>query len=118
MSARLMACVVYGDERVLDFYRALGVEFVQEKHETGPVHHAAAVAGEAVFEVYPPTTVGAVDRVQLIFEVDDLDEVALRLAGQGVRFVNWTQGAARARTHDPLGRPVLLVQKSQRGNVS
>lgn len=39
-------------ERVKDFLTDMGLEFVQEKHGTGPVHYACE-RGDFVLEVYP-----------------------------------------------------------------
>src|SRR3954452_17372949 len=39
-------------ETALSFYRALGFEFVEEQHGTGPRHHSSK-AGSTVLEIYP-----------------------------------------------------------------
>src|SRR4051812_3172835 len=39
-------------ETALCFYRALGFEFVEEQHGTGPRHHSSN-SGPTVLEIYP-----------------------------------------------------------------
>ncbi|MFC0038693.1 VOC family protein [Actinomadura rayongensis] len=44
-TARAAECVA--------FYAALGLDFVPERHGTGPPHHAAVLPDGLVFEIYP-----------------------------------------------------------------
>src|SRR5690349_5415963 len=39
-------------EQTLAFYRALGLEFAQEQHGSGPIHYSAQIGG-TVIEIYP-----------------------------------------------------------------
>lgn len=39
-------------EKALAFFTELGLKFVQEKHGSGPVHHACEQNG-VLFEIYP-----------------------------------------------------------------
>lgn len=39
-------------EASLSFYRAIGVAFVEEQHDSGPVHYSCEL-GELVLELYP-----------------------------------------------------------------
>nr|WP_236568124.1 MULTISPECIES: glyoxalase/bleomycin resistance/dioxygenase family protein [unclassified Nocardiopsis] len=53
-----------------DFYAALGLEFVPERHGRGPEHHAAELPGGVVFEIYPSAADRATGRVRLGLAVE------------------------------------------------
>jgi hypothetical protein len=38
-------------EKLLEFFTAMGLTFVEEKHGTGPLHHASEINGK-VLEIY------------------------------------------------------------------
>jgi len=52
VSLKLLVLKTPQVERLRAFYQALGIELAEERHGSGPVHHAGNV-GEAVLEVYP-----------------------------------------------------------------
>lgn len=97
--------------RVEEFYSALGLSFVEEKHGDGP-HHLSARAGGLVMELYPlPADAGPADATtRLGFAVPDLDAV---LAGLGAAVVSGprsTEWGRRAVVRDPDGRRVEVAQ--------
>ena len=53
------------------FYEALGLSFVVEKHGAGPDHLTASV-GDAVFEIYPRGNRPASEGVRLGFRTPDV----------------------------------------------
>jgi lactoylglutathione lyase len=99
------------------FYRALGLEFVQEQHGTGPVHYACESEG-LVIEIYPGKAGNAIDRKQagavtLGFQVSDLGNTLETLKTLNVMIVNeaqTTNWGLRAVVQDPDGRAVDLTQ--------
>lgn len=52
------------------FYTELGLRFVLERHGRGPEHHAAELAGGAVFEIYPAAPGRRTGAAQFGFAVD------------------------------------------------
>ncbi|WP_336794232.1 VOC family protein [Gordonia malaquae] len=96
--------VVYAEdiERSRGFFEAIGLEFQEERHESGPEHYAATLAGGAVLELYPRGR-RTVSRVRLGFTVDDVDETMRGLAARG-----YTAGGAEAVGRD-YGRGVVVV---------
>ncbi len=69
-----------------DFYAALGLDFVEERHGGGPVHYSSTMPGGTVLELYP-RGVKPASRTRLGFVVDDLDGAVdtIRTAGWSVR---------------------------------
>jgi catechol 2,3-dioxygenase-like lactoylglutathione lyase family enzyme len=71
----------------LAFYRALGLEFVEEQHGTGPVHYSCQLNG-TVIELFPGKPGTAPDRrdagaTMIGFQVSDLDHVLENLNAVG-----------------------------------
>ena len=100
-------------DRLFPFYRALGIEFTEERHGSGPPHFATIV-GNVVFELYPT----AADRIpdnttRLGFNVTNLHDVMATLQSLGThvlapaKVTDWGYGAI---VHDPDGRVVELYQ--------
>ncbi|MBV9850371.1 MAG: VOC family protein [Armatimonadetes bacterium] len=64
-------------DRMLAFYHALGLEFVQERHGNGPIHYSCDLGG-TIIEIYPGKSGVAPDRrsggaTMLGFQVVSLD---------------------------------------------
>lgn len=58
-----------------EFYSALGLEFVSEKHGEGPLHHAARL-GDTLLEIYPRTPgKGNAEVATIGLQVSSLDEL-------------------------------------------
>jgi lactoylglutathione lyase len=100
-------------EKLLVFYRSLGIEFVEEQHRKGPIHYAGKL-GETVFELYPATGDDSVDaEVRLGFSVPNLIETMTDLRSIGTSVVGEpkaTDWGTRAVVRDPDGRVVELYQ--------
>jgi predicted enzyme related to lactoylglutathione lyase len=94
-------------DRVRTFYEALGIAFTEERHGSGPRHHAGRVGG-VVIEVYPLPEGATVDTsTRLGFSVGDLAEVVQGLQGAGTLMVKEPTQTARgwqAVVKDPDGR--------------
>lgn len=96
-------------DRLKEFYSALGVSFVEERHGDGPLHLAARV-GEVVIELYPLQNGEADSTTRLGFAVPDLDAVLERLGAAVVSGPAMTAWGRRAVVKDPDGRKVEVVQ--------
>jgi predicted enzyme related to lactoylglutathione lyase len=107
---RLLVLKTYSLDNLKDFYAALGITFVEEKHGEGPTHYAGFV-GDLVLELYPlPASAGPADAsTRLGFEVPDLDAAVRSLEASGavvVRGPGETEWGRRAVVRDPDGRMV------------
>jgi lactoylglutathione lyase len=100
-------------ENVLVFYRALGIDFVEERHAKGPLHFAGKL-GEIVFELYPLIGGDQVEAtVRVGFGVPKLNETIAALRSIGASVINEpkvTAWGTRAVVRDPDGRMVELYQ--------
>lgn len=68
---RVAYIVIYTDalEECRVFYAGLGIRFRKERHEDGPVHHAAVLEDGAVIELYPAAGKPSTGRLRLGFTV-------------------------------------------------
>jgi catechol 2,3-dioxygenase-like lactoylglutathione lyase family enzyme len=106
-------------DAMLAFYRALGLEFTQEQHGSGPVHYACERDG-MVMELYPGEPGAAPDRksggaTMLGFLVNDVDAVVATLEQAGISAISAPKDTAwgrRALVLDPDGRAVELVTRN------
>ena len=98
-------------EQVLGFYELLGLDFIEHRHGTGPMHFATELSG-LVFEIYPTTKLENVDRMlRLGFALPDLPGVVERLRSSAIPIVEeptLSEWGMRAIVHDPDGRVVEL----------
>ena len=93
--------------RSVDFYSRFGLDFVEERHDSGPTHFAA-VAGEFLLELYPIRPTDGPNRTtQLGLVVDDLDLIMTDLDRESTGS-GWQPGSDVARVVDPDGRTVRL----------
>lgn len=77
-------------EKSKAFYECLGLRFVKEQHEQGPVHYACENNG-LVFELYPASSNQPVSKgVRLAFKVDDPQEVTAAFSAIGVKAIQHT----------------------------
>ena len=102
-------------EQLRLFYRTVGIELVEEKHGTGPVHFAGRV-GDVVIEIYPLPDDGApVDSsTRLGFAVENLNDVIQALEAIGTKIVTppkQTPWGIQAVVRDPDGRSVEVTQR-------
>ncbi|CPR93895.1 hypothetical protein PP568_06665 [Mycobacteroides abscessus] len=91
------------------FTAALDVEFAAERHLEQTTYLTAELLGGTALELWPAG--GRPSRVQLEFEVEDLDVVAERLTDAGFE-VRQLSGAVLAV--DPAGNTVALISASAR----
>jgi predicted enzyme related to lactoylglutathione lyase len=94
-------------------YRLLGLDFVEERHGSGPLHLATETAGLAL-EIYPAEKVEG-GGVLLGFEVEDLQDCRNRLADAGVKITSdiaERHGFLRFIAQDADGRRVMVSQVS------
>jgi hypothetical protein len=105
--------VLYASDiaRSKDFYEALGLKFVSERHG-GPEHYACQLDA-SVLEIYPrkdaPT--GTLP-LRLGFHVDSVDEAVERLGRSGARVISPAKDSRwgrRAVVEDPDGYAVEIT---------
>ena len=96
------------------FYELLGLEFVEEKHDEGPVHYSSKIGG-CVFELYPVRRGQDPCNNRLGFGVNDLESLLREMHELGVeipvRSIN--DGPTQvAIVRDPDNRNVELHQNN------
>lgn len=104
-------------EATLSFYRALGLDFAEEQHGTGPVHYST-VLGETVLEVYPAEAGQAPDRkaggaTMIGIKVESVDGAIAAAEGLGYKPISAPKDSAwgrRATILDPDGRLIELTE--------
>lgn len=69
-------------QRSREFYSLLGLSFVEEQHDGGPVHYAATLPGGCVLELYPAGD-RPVTRTRLGFAVVDVASTVEALVAAG-----------------------------------
>lgn len=97
---------------LLDFYGRLGLRFSEERHGSGPLHHAVTL-DRTVFEIYPANVSGDVDAAtRLGFRADDPTAIVELLRAAGTPIVSepkQTEWGLRAVVRDPDGRAVEIT---------
>ena len=100
-------------EKSLQFYRWLGLEFIQHQHGSGPEHYACSL-GELTFEIYPRTDQGqGAPSTHIGFRVDGLNTLIAFLQEHGVPIISSPKNSPwgfRAVVDDPDGYRVELVE--------
>lgn len=112
-TASLLVIRTSGIETALEFYRALGLNFVREQHGAGPIHYSCDLGG-LVFEIYPARVGEAGDSTMLGFKVELLDETLAALGELGVEPQSPTKTASWGRfvnIKDCDGRKVQLTEE-------
>jgi lactoylglutathione lyase len=102
-------------DKLLAFFRGLGMEFTHEQHGNGPVHYSAKL-DKTVLELYPLTADSDVPDVstRLGFTVENLNAIVQALVQNGVLVITspkQTVWGYRAVVQDPDGRSVELYQR-------
>jgi|SRR5581483_1232741 len=94
---------------LLKFYETLGIKFVLERHNEGPIHYAGKL-GDVVFEIYPMSVGDKPDSTtRLGFAVVNLKSIIELLPVETVvRKPQETKWGMRAVVRDPDGRSVEL----------
>jgi catechol 2,3-dioxygenase-like lactoylglutathione lyase family enzyme len=106
-------------EAAREFYAAVGLRLVEEKHGEGPRHYSCQF-GETVFELYPAklgTTPARqpADPSRLGFRVDALDPILAAVQALGAPVKQFPTPAGRERKAvvlDPDGRTFELHEAS------
>jgi predicted enzyme related to lactoylglutathione lyase len=117
MGTKLSLIVLYANdlETTLRFYTALDLNFAEEQHGKGPVHHACEL-DSMVIEIYPARAdMPDATTVMLGFHVETLATVLERLARMGVTPSNPPKESPwglRCVVTDPDGRRVDITQPS------
>lgn len=91
--------------RMVDFYERLGLELVEEQHDTGPVHYAATSVLGQVLELYPAGKKAPTTDLRLALEVRSLEEAKKLLAGLR-RCDNLTSDGQGFEVYDPQNNVV------------
>ena len=109
--------VIWSQEptNLVKFYNLLGVNLQPEQHGNGPLHYAAQLSGNTIFEIYPAASAEKVTQnIRLGFDVDNLatilDEIT-KIGGtihQAAKMSDW---GYRAVILDPEGRKVELIER-------
>ena len=113
-SLRLLVIFSADVPRAVQFYAAVGLSFVEERHGTGPVHFACEL-GDTVFEIYPAKETQQPSSIRLGFCVESVDETVDKLRQLGARVVAEPQDSPwgrRAVVCDPEGRRVELTARA------
>jgi hypothetical protein len=106
-TTRVVAC--------LEFYRSLGLAWVEEKHGGGPAHYSSSSNG-IIIEIYPETQngmteLGAERTIRLGFTVESLVATLRSLETVGARVLRLpaiTRWGCVAVVLDPDGREVEI----------
>jgi predicted enzyme related to lactoylglutathione lyase len=97
----------------LDFYRRLGLLFVEEQHGNDPVHYSSSLAG-TVLELYPEAAEAQPDnKVRIGFNVPSIEETLRTLEETGVKVLSppkQTQWGYRAVVFDPDERTIEITE--------
>jgi catechol 2,3-dioxygenase-like lactoylglutathione lyase family enzyme len=92
------------------FYELLGLQFISEKHGSGPQHFAATLPGDTVFEIYPCTGARPAGGLRLGLRVQDPDAAILRVVAAGLTTRPRPGSEAGQRVvDDPDGNTVELA---------
>jgi len=97
-------------ERAKEFYSLLGLEFITERHGSGPAHYAAKL-GSIVFEIYPCKSGTTMVPLRVGFCVPSLESTMDALRQRGARIIKEAANSPwgrRAVVEDPDGNPVEL----------
>ncbi|MCR9143587.1 MAG: VOC family protein [bacterium] len=103
---KLSLLVVYCEdlEVSLQYYDALGLNFVQEQHGKGPVHYSTEI-GDCVLELYPATSRSGPTRFGL--DIKEPADAIARLRAAGFDIGEWKAGAPMILT-DPSGNKIHI----------
>jgi lactoylglutathione lyase len=107
-------------EATLSFYRCLGLSFVEEKHDSGPVHYSSQV-GSTVLEIYPAAAAASVDRRHsgatmigfTIKRVDSVIAAVQQLQAPVITAPTDSPWGRRAVILDPDGRAIEINESKK-----
>jgi lactoylglutathione lyase len=102
-------------ERLVDFYRLVGLKFEQHQHGVGPVHFTATI-GDVVFEIPPGTkSISETTNVRFVFSTDTLDYLMREVNQAGGTILSEPVESPwdlRAVIADPDGNKVEFSQQN------
>ncbi len=100
-------------EKSVEFYRLLGLNFIEHRHGSGLEHYASQL-GQLTFEIYPHTApVEASVMTRLGFQVLDLEATIIQLQQEDIAIVQQptaSEWGLRAIVADPDGNKIELTQ--------
>ncbi len=105
-------------EAALNFYRVIGLNFVQEQHGSGVIHYSCDLNG-IVLEIYPLQASSPIESetkhtTMLGFEVESLDETLSKLNELGIAPKGTPKSSEYGRwvnVADPDGRKIQINEK-------
>jgi lactoylglutathione lyase len=114
MQLALLVIKTHQIDMLKDFYQALGLSFIVEKHGNGPEHYSCDLDG-TVMEIYPLPEGGplADTTTRLGFRVKNLENVVEYLEGNHTPVINRPKRndfGYFAVVKDPDGRMVVLYE--------
>lgn len=113
VSLRLLVLKTHDVAALVSFYDCLGLQFQEEQHGNGPVHHSAAL-DDGIMEIYPLPTEQAVDATtRLGFAISNPDAVVEAIesvGGRVIQAVRETPWGYMALVADPDNRRVELYR--------
>lgn len=111
MELNLLVLRAEEPETLISFYEALGLTFIREQHDAGPLHFSCR-AGEALLEIYPAGK-SATTNIRIGFLVDDVAQSceATKRMGGVVRTCHLTGVIPCAVIEDPAGHKIELTQR-------
>lgn len=107
-------------EQTCKFYRAIGLDFKKEKHNSGPEHYAAPF-GATVIEIYPCKKNQKPADCLFGFTVNSIGVVLEKIEAVGGRLVvgpKQEDGKLTATIEDPDGRTVHLYENKESMRLS
>jgi len=115
MQINLLVIRTSNPEVLSSFYEQLGMVFQYHRHGNGPMHYSTEFGG-LVFEIYPllKNQKVADNSLRLGFDVDNLDELILKLRETQVEIIQkptQTDWGYIAIIKDLDGRKIELKQK-------
>lgn len=96
-----------------EFYKSLGLDFVLEKHGSGPEHHSSSI-GDSVLEIYPCTDSALSTKgTRIGFTVSSLNDVLSGLGGNHelISKPRETPWGKRCVLQDPEGHKIELIER-------
>ena len=114
MSPRLNLLVLVTRDLVelKNFYEAIGLVFIEERHGAGPTHYASVFENGLVLEIYPEGHRRAESNVvRLGFEVEDLPAVLVAIGKYTERMTQLSDTHVVVRDLD--NRPVEITERKK-----
>lgn len=110
MSIYLLVYYVEDIEKTKDFLSKLGLSFVKEQHDTGPMHFLTKL-NNTVFEIYPSNDNNKPTKARLGLELPPLNEAQQNFVRENSSkgIIKLANGKKFAVVLDPNGNNIELV---------